>query len=138
MHLFETVLYRLADDAGETPRGLWIESFAGFAWLSGNLALTILKENALFWRDAGGYALALREFTLHFYYPTLTGSFAICCALSWRLLRRYSIRFRCSMFSLCLVLLLWCLLLLNCGLLVGDNIDNLVEGRPLHSHRADL
>jgi hypothetical protein len=133
-----SLISRLAADASETSSGEWIQGFAALAWLSGNLAMTILKENVHFWRNAGGYPVPLREFTLHFYYPILFVSLVICCALSWRLLRRYTVRYYCPIFSCGLVLLPWCLLFLNCGVLVANNINNMIEGRPLHYHGTEI
>jgi hypothetical protein len=137
MHIYDTIISRLSDDARETSGREWIQGFAGLAWLSGNLVLTILRESPLFWRNAGGYPIALRDFTLHFYYPILVGSMAICCAHAWQLLRQSSIRFGCSIFSRGFMFLLWGLLFLNCGLMVANNVDNIIEGRPLHYHETD-
>lgn len=131
------MIFRLIDVTREASGSEWITGFAGLAWLSGNLVLTIFRESPLFWRNAGGYPTALRDFTLHFYYPILIGSMAICCALGWQLLRRCSIPLRCSIFSLGLVLLPWCVLFLNFGLMLANNVDNIIEGRPLHYHGTE-
>ena len=138
MPAFDTFISRLADDAIETSPREWIQGLAGLAWLSGNLALTILKENILFWRSAGGYPVVLREFTLHCYYPILAVSLVICCALSWKLLQRRGNHSRYSIVTFSLTLLLWCLLFLNCGVLVANNLNNVLEGRPLHYHGAEV
>jgi hypothetical protein len=134
----DTFISRFAAHASDTSSAEWLRGIAALAWLSGNLALTILKENVHFWRNAGGYPVPLREFTLHFYYPILLVSLVICCALTIQLLRRYSVQFHCSLFSCGLVLLPWCLLFLNCGVLIANNVNNVIEGRPLHYHGPEV
>ncbi len=136
--MLETLFSRLIEDAYETSLGEWLQGLAGLGWLSGNLALTILKENVLFWRNAGGFPIGLREFTLHFYYPILFGSFAICCTLGWKLLCRCRTRSSQPIFSLGMVILIWCLLFLNCGVLIANNLNNVIEGRALHFHGTEV
>ena len=114
-------------------------SFARAGWLPWALlpptavwlGMTVLRESSLFWRNAGGYPVVLRELVLETYYPA-TGVLLLACGLGaahafsrGALLRRTAV-------------VGWLVLALAVGFGLAfagaNNLANLIDGRPLHSH----
>ena len=89
---------------------------------------TWLRETPEFWLNSGGYPLWLRELTPPLYYPCLL---LLMAATGVQVLPGCHPRTRVS-------LVLWFLaagvLVLSCIVLVENNVENLLEGRPLHYH----
>ena len=95
---------------------------------------SVLKENTLFWRNAGGYPLELRTVVLYGYYPLLLINAVLCCVATALGVYEYRTRGRCCGGSLTVVAVMWSLLFLNAGFIVANNVENLLSGRPLHYH----
>lgn len=106
---------------------------AGPILLGGTFILTVLKENPLFWRNAGGYPLGLREFTLNFYYPLLYLNFIFCAVVTRLVFKRFLNSGAGSIFPIGIAIFFWALLLLDVGVLCADNLHDVIEGRPLHN-----
>ena len=98
------------------------------------LLAVVLKETPLFWRNAGGYSVELRELVQLLYYPSLGAYFIMLGGgwlVGWKLFRQGRLDGA--------VMLLACLG--NCLLFavivtvnVWNNVDNLIQGLPLHYH----
>jgi len=91
-----------------------------------------LKEDPVFFRNEGGYPIWLRELVLVGFYPFLGASLAMCVAvtlLSFRMARR---PVRWGLWGT--PLLLWTMLLGAVVLVAWNNVENLLNGRPLHYH----
>lgn len=97
--------------------------------------LTLWKENELFWREAGGYPLWLRQSVEAVYYPYLLFVIAAALALSYSVLARFFRTMKLSRIWL-LLLLAWLVITGSMGLLLANNISNFINGRPLHEHRS--
>lgn len=123
-----------SDAARDYAALIVLPGICGLALLALLSVFSVLKETALFWRNAGGYPAELREAVLIFYYPLLCANFLLCCAVSALLIAEHRAAVRCSCFSLFIAALLWALLALNAGFVIANNIENLLEGRALHYH----
>jgi hypothetical protein len=95
---------------------------------------SVLKENALFWRNAGGYPLELRTVVLYGYYPLLLINAVLCCGATAVGVHEYRTTGCLCGWSLTLVAILWSLLFLNVGFILANNIENVLSGRPIHYH----
>jgi hypothetical protein len=95
------------------------------------LGLTVLRESSLFWRNAGGYPVALRALVLATYYP-VTGALLLAGAVGavHAFAGTATIR-RATVVG-------WLMLTLAVGFglatAAANNIANLLDGRPLHYH----
>ena len=109
------------------------------AWLAfgGGLLLVGcagLRENPMFWRQAGGYPLWLRDWVLWIYMPLLIGTVGLLCGLSIAgLLWIVSTR-RLFVGEFILVLLGWGLVLTSGCISFRNNVRNIITGAPIHSH----
>jgi hypothetical protein len=91
----------------------------------------VLREQPLFWRNAGGWPAWLRDFVAVSFYPLLGLEFLLLLLFSSVLLRGH----RMTQPSAILTLpLLWGLLFFIFAVVAGNNLDNLLSGRPLHWH----
>lgn len=99
----------------------------------GLIRLTLWKENQFFWMDLGGYPLWLRDSVRFLYYPYLFFTATTLCVVTRSVMGRL---FRQFAYRRVWVLLLftWVLFFSNCGLLVANNIVNILSDRPLHYH----
>lgn len=113
---------------------LWAGLMA-FITNAGILILTLLKETPLFWLDVGGYPIWLRAFVLNFYYPLLAvvvlsfllfGVFLLMAALQRRYMEILG--------YVCAIAPGAALFLVSIGILIANNIANLMQGLPLHHH----
>jgi len=104
----------------------------------GFIYVTLLKESGEFWQHSGGYPVAVRDTVRMFYYPLLAMLFLFqgltTIALLKCCLRRLSVTGICGMLAL---LPAWILTFTGIGILTANNLDNLVEDRPLHWHQGD-
>lgn len=95
------------------------------------LGMTVLRESALFWRDAGGYPVALRALVLDTYYP-LTGALLLACALgAARAFMGVTTLRRLTAVGWLIVAVAMGFGLAYAG---ANNLANLMDGRPLHAH----
>ncbi len=96
-----------------------------FAWL---------RETPLFWRNMGGYPVWLRTTVLWAFHPLLAVCFMGSVYLSWALLARWTGSSRLWAVQAGLVLLCWAMVGLSVLFAAANNISNIIDGRPLHSH----
>jgi hypothetical protein len=111
--------------------------FLGATLLPLNTVFTLLKETPIFWRNIGGYPIELRELVLATYFPLLVANFLLCGGATALLQKRSFLRGRLSFNSLAMVLLFWSVWFLNVGVLLANNIANIIQGRPFHFHPAN-
>jgi len=108
---------------------------AGNLLLLGILSVFVwLKETPLFWRNAGGWPIWLRELVFYSFYPFLGLEFLLFFGFIWTGSKtdpagdargwRWGVAL---FFLLCLGGIV--------GYLVSNNIYNLLHGYPLHWHR---
>jgi len=98
------------------------------------LAEAMLRETPSFWRNSGGFSVGLRDLVFSSFYPSLaiyffglvSGSFT-----AWQLLRARS---RSGGFLLLACGLNWLLFLVILTVVLCNNIENVMNGRPLHYH----
>ena len=97
-------------------------------------ASTVLRETPEFWRNAGGYPVFLRNLVYIAHYPLLflvVGGTAATTLLSWRFLSSHrGIATGLLLFSA----LQWLFIMLILVIMLWNNVDNLLHGRPLHYH----
>ena len=108
----------------------------GLLLLVTNTGFSVLKENPLFWRNAGGYSVGLRQAVLFWYYPLLGANCLVCVFYSGLAAARHSVFGHTSFWAVGVAVLLWSMLFLNVGLLLANNVENVVNGRPVHYHPA--
>lgn len=94
------------------------------------LVMTVLKETPSFWRDAGGYPAGLRQFVLDLYYP-ITAGLLIAGLFQ---LGGIVLGGQRSRAAVVVTLVFFVVLAAGLGLLVANNVVNLMEGRELHAH----
>lgn len=93
-----------------------------------------MREDSLFWRNAGGYPVWLRDLVYALYFPSLFVYFAGVVGLSWFALRLLVGGHKSGAILLLLSLVQWVLLFVIVIITVWNNVDNLINGRPFHWH----
>jgi hypothetical protein len=92
-----------------------------------------LKEDPMFWRNAGGWPVWLRELVLTTFYPLLFSEFFALVALSALCLRHpVFARARRQLWPIAGTMWLWTGAVVL--VVLGNNVSNLLEGRSLHWH----
>lgn len=102
------------------------------------IAAALLRETPEFWRNSGGYPVILREILYWFFYPCLllcTTGTAQGAWLAFHLLRKQG-REGWLLLILCVLQLLALVTIL--GIVLWNNISNLLHGVPLHHHSTSL
>lgn len=114
----------------------WLERLAILGcclFVFGLIRLTLWKENELFWLNDGGYPIWLRDSVQLLYYPylffTATTLFVVSRSVSGRFIREFVYH---RVWALLLVA--WILFFSNCGLLIANNVKNILNDKPLHHH----
>ncbi len=98
-------------------------------------ALTALKETPAFWLNSGGYPVGLRHFVLDFYYPLLGVYLLGLAVLTARgLILLFKVDPLRGAFLILALSPAWLLTAISMGLLVANNVKNLIKGLPLHAH----
>lgn len=113
---------------------LIIGAAVNFAVLAMLVPMAWLKEQPMFWRAAGGWPAGLREFVGMCFYPALLVEFLLLLIFTGFCLGSLSSRGREYIPAILLLLLLWAVFLLVMAIVVANNVDNLLTGRPLHWH----
>lgn len=98
------------------------------------IAFSYLREEPLFWTNEGGWSSGLRELVRTAYYPLLALEFLLLAAFSGASIRFLSSRRASASLAVILLPLLWGLYFLVIANSVANNLDNLLNGRPLHWH----
>jgi len=113
----------------------------GFVWSTLNFLLgvlliggALLRENPMFWRNAGGYPVLLREIVYLVFYPGLLGYFVGVVGISWIAFRLLGAGFRSGGFLLFVSLVQGLLLVTILLIILWNNVDNIFHGQPLHYH----
>lgn len=98
------------------------------------LAFSYLREEPTFWTSAGGLPIWLRDLVGSGYYPLALLVFMLLTAFS--LLSAYLLSTRTNSAGLAVLLLplLWGLFFMAIVSAALNNLDNLLNGRPLHWH----
>ena len=99
------------------------------------LQLVIWKEDSMFWRNAGGYPVGLRNMVEIIFYPLLTLQFYLLIIASVLQARATSDQGPARGTFLTALVLLWLLFAGVPTVLMWNNIDNLLNSRPLHYHQ---
>ncbi|MEI7807613.1 MAG: hypothetical protein WCJ07_03905 [Verrucomicrobiota bacterium] len=93
-----------------------------------------LKETPLFWLNAGGYPEELRALLLVAFYPAYLVYFfwlTFVTFTSWRLIRDFK---HAGTLLLLASGVNWLLLAVSTTIVIWNNIENLLQGLPFHSH----
>jgi hypothetical protein len=105
-----------------------------FLFLIVLMAFSYLREEPIFWTNAGGWPIWLREIVQTSYYPLMLLEFLLLTAFSGVSIQLLSTRSRSANLAVILLPMLWGLLFLVIANSVANNLDNLLNGRPLHWH----
>lgn len=94
----------------------------------------ILRETPSFWRNAGGYSVGLRELVLAGFYPAF-GIFVLLLVgagfVGGKMLRQ-NIRAGALLLLACAFNLLLCAAIVT--IVAWNNLENILQGLPLHHH----
>jgi hypothetical protein len=93
-----------------------------------------LREAPHFWTNAGGYPLWLRDLVMVAFYPLLFVYVGLLAVLSWLWIFRPSRFARLFCVEALVLALMWLVVVLVAMLMLANNISNILDGRPLHSH----
>lgn len=114
---------------------LWLGTvLPGVMLLGVNTGFTVLKETPLFWHNAGGFPVALRELVLAVYYPLLGLNALLCLVVAALIAFEYRRSGRGAWWAVAVGVLMWGMLVFNVGWLMTNNVENLMIGRELHYH----
>jgi len=95
----------------------------------------LLREDPMFWRNAGGWPVWLRELVHDTFYPLLGGELSLLLLISTMLLCSPALaRWRKQAWPVAGLMWLWTAVVI--AVVAGNNIANLLAGRPLHWHPA--
>ena len=93
----------------------------------------MLRETPIFWRNAGGFPVWLREAVLMLFYPALAIFTATGLAAIW-LMFAWFVGTRLLKPAWAAVTLQWLLWLAVVLIALWNNLNNLLAGAPLHQH----
>ena len=120
----------MPDAANSGRRAGWLP-WALLPPVSAWLAMTVLRESPLFWRNAGGYPVALRELVLDLYYPA-TGLLLLSCGLG--VVHTFCVTANWRRGTATGWLLVAAAVGFGLAYAGANNLTNLLDGRPLHYH----
>lgn len=126
----------LDHDPAEASAGI-LTSLAGVlltGWGFLILATAMLRENPMFWRNDGGYPVALRDLVRTAFYPGYLLHAGLIAAIGfsgWRLLARRHLAGAPLLLASLLNLVLFAVITV---VVVWNNLENLLAGRGLHFH----
>ncbi len=93
-----------------------------------------LRENQVFWTNAGGYPIWLRDLVCWTYLPLFVGVGLSLMLLSMACFSRICRSIRFMAVEGILLLACWALLATSGYIAFANNVMNLIEGRDLHHH----
>lgn len=93
-----------------------------------------LRETPPFWHNAGGFPVSLREWVLIAFYPLTFLCLLLAAATSWLALNTAVTGRGLRAVLLGITLAQWILITAVVTVAVWNNLDNLINGRPLHWH----
>ncbi|WP_269541428.1 hypothetical protein [Cerasicoccus fimbriatus] len=122
-----------------TPLALCLTVLAiGVLWLGvtvGCLALTVLKETPAFWTNDGGYPIALREAVLAYYYPVLSAVLTLQLGATLGcVFALFYARSGAALIGLFALAPAWLISFIAVGVLIANNLWNVLNDQPLHWH----
>jgi len=100
----------------------------------GLFVTTLLREMPEFWRNAGGYPVFLRELVYIVHYPLLVVVLGGLAAGSLLSLRCFATQRGLGAGLLMVAALQWLLFVLILVIMLWNNVDNVLHGRPPHYH----
>ncbi|MDB6077993.1 MAG: hypothetical protein JWO82_1740 [Akkermansiaceae bacterium] len=101
------------------------------------LWFAVLREMQHFWRNDGGYPVELRHLVEAGFYPLALTALAGQFLLGWALLRRARSSARVWIVQMLLLCLCLMLVVAAGAVAFANNVVNLWNGVPLHSHPAE-
>lgn len=93
-----------------------------------------LRETPIFWRNEGGYPIWLRDTVLETFYPLFFLNAIVLLILSFGFLKLRLPSVRLWFAKAAVLLFLWCGTGTTVVIVLANNVSNLIEGRPIHSH----
>ena len=93
-----------------------------------------LRESQVFWTNAGGYPVELRDTVMDTFYPLLLFYAAWLLLISYLLFAWPIPSLRFWWLEAAYTFALWGLMGVILFTVVENNIENLIEGRPFHDH----
>jgi hypothetical protein len=107
---------------------------ANFSILCLLAVFAIFREQPLFWRNAGGWPLWLRDLVETSFYPLLGLELMFLLAYSSACFGLLHGRCAVGRYAILTLPLLWGLLFIVVAVVAANNLDNLLSGQPLHWH----
>jgi hypothetical protein len=98
------------------------------------LVSSLLREMHEFWLNSGGYPVFLRAMVLHLHYPLFFLVFGSTAAVSLMSLRYFAEDRRAGRGLLLMCGLQWLLFTAIVVIMLWNNVENLLNGHPLHYH----
>ena len=105
-----------------------------FAMAIGALLIwfAVLREDQMFWTNAGDYPIWLRDLVHFTYLPCLAATLLLLMALSMVWCARICGSIRFFIIESMLLLTCWILVSISGFIAFNNNVTNLIEGRKLH------
>lgn len=117
-----------------SPHLLIVGAVVNFVFLSVLGLLTLLREQPLFWRNAGGWPIWLREFVEISFYPLLVLELMLLMTFSSVCARCLGPRCSSRGSAILMLTVLWVLFFCVVAVIGANNLENLLSGRPVHWH----
>ncbi len=93
-----------------------------------------LRENQAFWTYAGGYPILLRDIVYITFFPLLIGTTMSLLVVNMACFSKICASFRFFILETFMLLLCWALLFTAGGIAFKNNVQNIINGTPLHHH----
>ena len=93
-----------------------------------------LREQPLFWTNAGNWPIWLRQLVGASFYPLLLLELILLTIFSGACVRVLSFGYRTAIPAVLVLPFLWVLFILVLLIVGANNLENLIAGRPLHWH----
>lgn len=113
---------------------LIVGAVVNFVFLSVLGLLALLREQPLFWRNAGAWPIWLRDAVEISFYPLLVLELMLLMTFSALCARRLGTRCSSRNPAILTLSVLWVLLFCVVAVLGANNLENLLSGRPVHWH----
>ncbi|WP_295582924.1 hypothetical protein [uncultured Lamprocystis sp.] len=101
------------------------------------MIFSYLREEPMFWTNAGGCSKEAQDLVASLYYPLLLLELFILLAFSWVSIRLLISRHASARLSVVMLPTLWGLFFVIMLNSLANNLENLLNGRPLHWHPGD-
>ncbi|MDB6070554.1 MAG: hypothetical protein JWL81_1725 [Verrucomicrobiales bacterium] len=114
--------------------GWLVVSAAMVCLCAGTVGFAVYREQPEFWRNSGGYAIWLRELVLLSFYPGMLVALIGQILLTRGLFTGWKGSARSWGLQMGMVMVGWLLLALSLLVAWSNNMSNLLDGRPIHTH----